>query len=619
MSYRKSVAVLLLGGALGFMMPSAYADCNLITGEGCLGGALGSGGFGSWASVVLCPKDEFPMDVADAIDADPTTFPGGAEGFEFKQVVGCTEKDGAACQLGENGIRAVTEFEIHGPTTVSVPVGITASGSIARSDGNSFLDDGFMPGMKIGIRTPLNGPATASLNEVTIAAESGAVSDGIIYVVEDTLKDETNNGKIFSSRIDAISGGPVGCYVAEDDGTFVVESPLPVSQFSSQVDYSNVIRECNETAGTCAWTALVTDSLSDIDGHATTDDGVQLVNHLCAAGSPCTGCFRNPDKLNSKTLSYYAANSTFDDLESVHATEDANSAEQLTFDSRYPSSGLIVGDASVCPSATVSFASHGVYTGGFEDITSVQLFDGAFESETLNVAGGGGTVKYTFYPENQGVSCSQLIASSIRLENAPPNPGSELEILGNGGCRAQFDKDEVVANMRAAKPFVDGETRVLVARGQYNVTSSEQAPFESRDTVTITENFNETLAFSSASSCVNETVDGADEIVTQVVVKGGSLNGPVTVDVVDTGTGTARRKGGNPDYVFAPNPTTLLFDGSTNSQDVHVTINTDNKDYNETIVLELANISGPAGIGDPSVHTVTIDPTDQDGNLINCQ
>jgi hypothetical protein len=620
---KKSLGGLLCGVA-GLMFSSTalatYFDPPL--------GSGGQSGYGSY-SQFLCPHDEFPESVAAAIDNDDAAFPAGAEGIHFAVNIGCTENDqvNTVCQGGTNLIKTVLD----GPAgfTISAASGNPPTQTISRNDGGSFADDGFIPGMTIGVRTPSNFLSSAgdarTLTEVTIA--SNGVDDGTITVLGNSLLPEGAGvpvaGKIFSSRVNLVNSGPLGCYIlpdgvatAPDPYPDPPESPLPADQASTNMGYTKVTRECTEGEGTCTWRALVTDTSSTIQGYTKLDDGKQFINHGCTAGQPCTYCGGSPTKLNSKTLQAYPAEGFFQDLESVYATEDSSASPPLDFHSRFASASPAPGDESICQNATLGFADKGQDRGGNETIEGVLQVAGDFESETFNVAGGGGTVKYTFEPSATEFLCSQIDPSSVRLENASPVPGSELEILGNGTCRAQFYRDEVIANMRAAGEFVDGETRVLVAKGNYN-NGAGPTPFESRDTVVITENFNETVGFDTDASCVNEPGGKGTSAPFSVTVevKGGTPNGIVEADVVDTGNGTARKN----DYAFVAQH--LIFDPNVQgslTQQVNVTILGDNnKDPGETIVLRVANVTGPAGLDNVSEHTITIDPTvtDQDGNV----
>ena len=609
--YKRNLPVaLILGGMLGFSATSAWGWGATTTTSSYSSG---------WGSRLECPYGGLPGNVADAVDDDATgTYPAGASGIRFAISLDCTEQDGTLCEThsGENGIRTILDGGSTGGFQISA-----GDNSITRTDGGSFIADGFTPGMIIGIRTENNGPSGADLNEFTIASDSGAVTGTRIEIAEGTLNEEGTGdtaapGKIFSSRVNVLTSGPAGCYVTDDDGNFIVESPLPVDQANINIDYQNVIRECDETLLTCNWTALVTDTSHSIDGYVKLDDGKQLVNHDCVAGQPCTTCVRNPDTLKKKTLEHYAATGFFNTLESVHATENAAATPPVVFDGRYPSSGAEIGDETVCLTATVAFAEQGKDRDAAESIEGVIQISGKFESETLNIASKSGTTKYTFSPGSE-VTCNDIDPDSVRLENTLPIPGSELEILGNGDCRSQFDKGELIANIRAANPGItDGDTYTLVAKGEYDennidgytapsfCTTGSCAPFESRDTVTITEQFNETIQFSTASSGILEPTSGTSTHSVTVRVAGGSLNGVATVEVVDTLNGSANKR----DYEFTSK--TLVFDPSDSgslSQTVNITIlaNSPNNEV-DTVILKLVNISGPASLGEITQHTVTI-------------
>ncbi|MFQ5518230.1 MAG: Calx-beta domain-containing protein, partial [Acidimicrobiia bacterium] len=128
-------------------------------------------------------------------------------------------------------------------------------------------------------------------------------------------------------------------------------------------------------------------------------------------------------------------------------------------------------------------------------------------------------------------------------------------------------------------------------------------------TVTITDDDDVLVAFSAASSPVNEPgVASVDVAIT--FTGGGTLQGDVTVDVTDLLNGSATPP---VDYTFT-NPTTLTFPAGVSSGAVEtatITVVEDAIDENdETIDLSLGNVTGRATLGALTAHTVTIADND---------
>ncbi|MCP4712250.1 MAG: T9SS type A sorting domain-containing protein [Planctomycetes bacterium] len=133
--------------------------------------------------------------------------------------------------------------------------------------------------------------------------------------------------------------------------------------------------------------------------------------------------------------------------------------------------------------------------------------------------------------------------------------------------------------------------------------------------LTITDDELSTVEFQLGASVVAiEGQTGFEIEVILTVPVSSSLPTAVTVDVIDTGSGSAT--GNGVDYIFS-GPVTITFPiGAMNGHIIPVSINTfDDSDVeaNETINLELANITGPAVLGGQLTHVVTINDNDQAG------
>jgi len=157
------------------------------------------------------------------------------------------------------------------------------------------------------------------------------------------------------------------------------------------------------------------------------------------------------------------------------------------------------------------------------------------------------------------------------------------------------------------------EGNETVELGLRNVVGAASLGGQDTHTVTITDDEVTTVAFTAAASTTaNEAAGNHPVTVTLSVPGGGAIAQAVTVDVTDAGTGTAT-SGVAGDYSAVGTETLTFPAGSVDGavQTFNLAILADTLvEGDETVELRLGNVGGPAYLGAPSSHTVTIDDDD---------
>ena len=156
----------------------------------------------------------------------------------------------------------------------------------------------------------------------------------------------------------------------------------------------------------------------------------------------------------------------------------------------------------------------------------------------------------------------------------------------------------------------EGEETIHLALG--NIQAPEIVGPISAHEVTIADDDQPvTLEFAAAASKTNdESQTSHTLLLTLSRPGGGSLEEAITVDIVDTETGTASA---NSDYT-SNSPTTVMFPagftiGDSLALDVPI-LDDDAVEEDETFQFQLVNLQGPGILGNQSTHKVTI--TDDD-------
>ncbi|MEZ5497210.1 MAG: Ig-like domain-containing protein [Gammaproteobacteria bacterium] len=153
----------------------------------------------------------------------------------------------------------------------------------------------------------------------------------------------------------------------------------------------------------------------------------------------------------------------------------------------------------------------------------------------------------------------------------------------------------------------EGNETVNLALQNLVANSSVSLGLQTTHTATITDD-EATVEFSLASSAtVNEAVALDVGVVLTTPIP---LTAPLSVDVVDAGTGSATSV---VDYISFGTQTLTFPIGSTNGTTLNaslVPINDNNVENNESVNLQLQNLVGTGSIGTQSTHTATITEDD---------
>ena len=156
-------------------------------------------------------------------------------------------------------------------------------------------------------------------------------------------------------------------------------------------------------------------------------------------------------------------------------------------------------------------------------------------------------------------------------------------------------------------PNDEGNETVNLALQNLVANSSVSLGVQTTHTATITDD-EATVEFSLASSAtVNEAVALDVGVVLTTPIP---LTAPLSVDVVDAGTGSATSV---VDYISFGTQTLTFPIGSTNGTTLNaslVPINDNNVENNESVNLQLQNLVGTGSIGAQSSHVVTITEDD---------
>ncbi|MGB0522068.1 MAG: endonuclease, partial [Flammeovirgaceae bacterium] len=155
----------------------------------------------------------------------------------------------------------------------------------------------------------------------------------------------------------------------------------------------------------------------------------------------------------------------------------------------------------------------------------------------------------------------------------------------------------VSVNILGDTDFENNETIVLKLQN----LSGDATLGDDTHTITITnDDAQPEINFTASSGDETEGNSGTKTYQTMVSISPAPLSA-VTVDVEVVG-GTATE---NVDYTLSTS--TLTFNNSTTSQPVSITINGDTEfEGDETVILDLENISGSANLGSNASHTLTI-------------
>jgi hypothetical protein len=144
-----------------------------------------------------------------------------------------------------------------------------------------------------------------------------------------------------------------------------------------------------------------------------------------------------------------------------------------------------------------------------------------------------------------------------------------------------------------------------------NVSAPATIGAQNTHVATITDDDAASVAFAAATSATADESAAAHNInVVLTIPGGGTLSAAVTVEAVDAGGGSATSA---TDYnAFGTQTVTFPIgaaDGATQSVTLNVLADTD-VEGNETVNLQLQNVSAPATIGAQNTHVATI--TDDD-------
>ena len=152
---------------------------------------------------------------------------------------------------------------------------------------------------------------------------------------------------------------------------------------------------------------------------------------------------------------------------------------------------------------------------------------------------------------------------------------------------------------------VSGDVIVVGARGKSDAGTQSGAAYAFN--IVTDENPLATLAFRSTSSFTDDESDSSHLISVTLAISGADvLNEAISIDLIDSGTGTATP---DTDYL-AFTPSTLIFppgsgNGDTQTFELSI-IQDDIFEGNETVELRLTNIQGPAFFGTSLSHQVNI-------------
>ena len=203
---------------------------------------------------------------------------------------------------------------------------------------------------------------------------------------------------------------------------------------------------------------------------------------------------------------------------------------------------------------------------------------------------------------------------SISGDNAIVGAWADVRADGRSGSAYIFTRDtgsgtwskavNIAASVEDEKELFGNS--VSVSGDQFIVGSPGSASAYIYDSITENDSL-VTLSFESETSSTGGEADSSHPISVKLSIsEGGVLSDAVSVDVMDSGTGTATP---DVDYV-AFTPRTLTFpagssDGDTRSVELEI-IDDDIFEGEETFVLELANIQGRAVLGNSRNHHVII-------------
>ena len=191
--------------------------------------------------------------------------------------------------------------------------------------------------------------------------------------------------------------------------------------------------------------------------------------------------------------------------------------------------------------------------------------------------------------------------SGALLVNLSSDDTGEVDVPASvtipaGQPSAEFDVDAI------DDAPVDGTQTVTI-------TASAAGFSDGNSTVDVTDDETAEVSFASASSMTGEA-DGPHPVDVLLSTSGAVLESAVTVDVEDALTGAAAS--GNDHSTFGIQTVTFSAgssDGATESVSLDV-LDDALLEGDETVDLDLANVTGPANLGNPGAHTVTIEDDD---------
>ena len=157
-----------------------------------------------------------------------------------------------------------------------------------------------------------------------------------------------------------------------------------------------------------------------------------------------------------------------------------------------------------------------------------------------------------------------------------------------------------------ADGLAEGDETVVLTLS--NVTGPGILDERVTHTATITDDDSATLQFSLATSVTSGENPGDHQVA--VTLTGGTLAADVSVDVSDNGSGTATS---GADYSTI-SPTTITFAAGSSdgaAQTLSIAVLSDNfVEGDETVTLELSNVTGAASLGAETTHVATIPDDD---------
>ena len=203
----------------------------------------------------------------------------------------------------------------------------------------------------------------------------------------------------------------------------------------------------------------------------------------------------------------------------------------------------------------------------------------------------------------------------INSENSTAMNDEDFNGFDNNQLTITFDTDSGNLTTQFVEIMVLQDTLVegteTIALGLDSISGSGTLGELTTHSITLIDDDQAFIQFKELSSSIEESTADHPVVVALMIPNGGMLANPVNVDVSDLSTETGTATAGD-DYT-AFNTTTLTFpndssDGAEQMVNLAILDDSENPECegDETVKLQLANLTGPAEIDTQSTHTVRI-------------